>query len=88
MFYEVYKIYLDHSKSVDRSVIIYRGGGGGGREVFGSHMVFRGTEGISRRQKSMKWEIQNNECQLTENKGGGVQQHFRWDPFLFVLEFQ
>ena len=28
MFYEVYKIYLDHSKSVDRSVIIYRGGGG------------------------------------------------------------
>ena len=45
MFYEVYKI---------RSVIIYRGEGGGGREIFGSHMVFRGTEGISRRQKSMK----------------------------------
>ena len=28
MFYEGYKIYLDHSKSADRSVIIYRGGGG------------------------------------------------------------
>ena len=54
MFYEGYKPYLDHSKSVNRSVIIYRGGGGGGREIFGSHMVFRGTEGISRRQKSMK----------------------------------
>lgn len=62
-------------------VMIYQLGGGN----FGG---FRGTEGISRRQKSMKWEIQNNECQLTENKGGGVQQHFRWDPFLFVLELQ
>lgn len=28
MFYEGYKPYLDHSKSVNRSVIIYRGGGG------------------------------------------------------------
>lgn len=35
--------------------LLFIGGrGGGGREIFGSHMVFRGTEGISRRQKSMK----------------------------------
>ena len=33
-------------------VMIYQLGGGGGN--FGG---FRGTEGISRRQKSMKWEI-------------------------------
>ena len=60
MFYEVYEIYLDHSKSVDRSVIIYRGGGGGGwkKDFWKSH----GFQGNRRDQSSPKeYEMRNSE---------------------------
>lgn len=59
MFYEVYEIYLDHSKSVDRSVIIYRGGGGGWkRDFWKSH----GFQRNRRDQSSPKeYEMRNLE---------------------------
>ena len=58
MFYEGYKPYLDHSKSVNRSVIIYQGEGGWKRDFWKSH----GFQGNRRDQSSPKeYEMRNLE---------------------------